>query len=60
MSLTTKKRKKKMKRQSKKRGRNGVFAELFKKVNALEELDANFPMMSRSALELIGFSCFAP
>lgn len=47
MSATTRRRRKKMKQKSKKRGRNGEFVELSKKVNALEELAASFPMMSK-------------
>lgn len=47
MLATTRRRKKKMRRQKGKRGRNEGFAVLFKEVNALEELDASFPMMSK-------------
>jgi hypothetical protein len=47
MLISIRRRKKKMKRQSGRKGRHAVFVELFKKGNVLVELDANFLMTSK-------------
>ena len=47
MLVAIKRKRKKTKRQSRRRGRNEASVVLFKEVNVLVELDANFLMMSK-------------
>lgn len=47
MPVTTKRKKKRMKKRDRGSGRNEECAVLFKEVNVPVEMDANFPMMSK-------------
>lgn len=47
MLISIRRRKRKMRRQSGRKGRPEAFVELSKEVNVLEELPANFLMMSK-------------